>query len=392
MNILQLCRIPTYPPQNGAAVRVSKTTEKLAELGDVWFAAPPGDAGESPEWLRRINLRTSYLTRSALRNEAWLASFLVRENHLLGRQLTNAVVSAVSERGVAADVVVAEFPQLSRAARILADAHDAKLLVNKHNAAYEILETFLEQRPIPKAVSRRAVSNLRSFERETVAAADVTVFQSTADRERFEDVAGTKTRVIPNGCEYEQIRSGGNPDGVARQLQVKRDSVICVFVGSYRYGPNQRAASIIMNKLAPSLPDIEFVLVGRDPPESTRENVYTPGYVDDLAGVLHLADVGLCPLFSGSGTKLKMFDYFAAGLPVIATPVSIQGIPVEAGESVVVRETVTEIREAVERLVESPSFREKLGRNSQQIAANHSWPSLMREYEDIVTDLLALNP
>lgn len=388
MNILQLCRIPVYPAQNGAAVRVQKTAEKLTEFGDLWFAAPPSDRAEPPAQITRIELDTPFLTRRMLRNEGWLALFAWSEKHPLSRLQTDAIMSAVGGYDVAFDVIVAEFPQVTGAALELAASHGAKLLLNKHNAAYEILDAFLDQRPVPTVIRDRAVTNLRDFEYRTVAASDVVVFQSVVDRDRFADL-GTVTKVIPNGCDYEAIRSGGNPRDLADRLGIDRDSFVCVFVGSYSYEPNRAAARLIADVLAPAFPDVEFLLVGRSPPETARSNVHAPGYVEDLAGALRLADIALCPLFAGSGTKLKMLDYFAAGLPVVSTSIGIQGLPVEDGRHVLVQDSIAEFEQAIERLKNSPRLRTRLARRVRGIAADHAWPTLMAEYEDVFEHVLA---
>ncbi len=57
-------------------------------------------------------------------------------------------------------------------------------------------------------------------------------------------------------------------------------------------------------------------------------NVRVTGTLDDAARREYLgaADVAVNPMFSGSGTNIKMFDFMAAGLPVISTPTGARGI------------------------------------------------------------------
>jgi glycosyltransferase involved in cell wall biosynthesis len=383
MEILQLSRGSVYPPSNGEEVRVWKTAEKLMELGSLWVAAPSGEDGPPPGSLNTVALETPLLTKGLLRNECWLGLSLLGQPHPLGRALTRRVVSTVERRGVDPDVVVAEFPQVTEAAFRLGELHDADVLLNKHNAVAEILDSFLKRRPVPAGVRRRAVRNLKAFERRTIEAADVTVFQSAADAERFDCTGARDATIIPNGCEYQSISSGGNPDAVAERLGLDPDAFVCVFVGSFGYAPNREAARLVRDELAPAFPGLEFLLVGRDPPTVGRSNVHAPGFVEDLAGVLSLADIGLCPLFTGSGTKLKMLDYFAAGLPVVSTSVGVQGLPVADGEDVLVYDSVEGFREGIRRLVEAPETRRRLGHNCRPIGRAHSWEQLMARYEPV---------
>jgi glycosyltransferase involved in cell wall biosynthesis len=305
--------------------------------------------------------------------------------------LRDSIVDAV-EAGtddVTFDVVVCEVPQVADAAFELADDHHARVLMNKHNADHMVLEGFLEERGAPGVVRERAVGNFRSFEQRGIAAADVTVFQSEDDMERFGVSAGPDSFVIPNGCDFEWIRDGGDPERAARECGVSLDAFSCVFLGSYDYAPNRRAASVIDEQIAPEFPDVQFLLVGRDPPTVSGDNVVTPGYVDDLPGTLGLADVALCPLFSGSGTKLKMLDYFAAGLPVVTTPVGAQGLDVEHERDALIYEDADGMRRGIERLQSSEELRTRLSEAGREIGVRHSWETLMQGYEDVFRALEA---
>ncbi|MBE9014313.1 glycosyltransferase, partial [Pseudanabaenaceae cyanobacterium LEGE 13415] len=67
-----------------------------------------------------------------------------------------------------------------------------------------------------------------------------------------------------------------------------------------------------------------------------------------------ISDVALNPVTFGSGTNLKMLEYFAAGIPVISTPAGIRGLGVEHGKHCIVAE-VEQFGEAINKLrSESP--------------------------------------
>ncbi|WP_434530796.1 glycosyltransferase family 4 protein [Haloarcula sp. NS06] len=377
-----------YQPQNGAEVRLWKTAQKMTELGDLWVAAP--HCNEQPsndiEW---IDLTSPLFTWQPIWNDLWTGLFLFHERHPLRKLLTRALVTKVNSRDITFDVIICEFPQVTDAAVQLSAQHDAAMLLNKHNAAHTILDGYLRERSVPKHLRHRAVENLYSFEQQAIRAADVTVFQSENDQTLFEEMAGVETFVIPNGCDFQWIRSGGNPEQAARECGVGEDTFTCVFLGSYDYAPNKRAAKVIINEIAPKFDDINFLLIGRNPPSTSVSNVYTPGYVDELPGVLQLADVALCPLFSGSGTKLKMLDYLAAGLPIITTPVGAQGLTVENGKEVLIYEDADGFVSGIKRLRSSNELRRRLATAGSEIASHHSWDSLMDQYDkvfEVITD------
>jgi glycosyltransferase involved in cell wall biosynthesis len=55
--------------------------------------------------------------------------------------------------------------------------------------------------------------------------------------------------------------------------------------------------------------------------------------------VLSVADLALNPVATGSGTNLKMLDYFAAGTPVVSTPFGARGLGVNPGEHYMIGES-----------------------------------------------------
>jgi glycosyltransferase involved in cell wall biosynthesis len=89
--------------------------------------------------------------------------------------------------------------------------------------------------------------------------------------------------------------------------------------------------------MAALAPDVVFVVVGSVcyafPPRSAPSNVLMLGEVDDVTRnlVLGFCDVALNPVEHGTGTNLKMLDFFAAGIPVVSTRTGARGIGVEDG-------------------------------------------------------------
>lgn len=105
----------------------------------------------------------------------------------------------------------------------------------------------------------------------------------------------------------------------------------CVFVGNMPYAPNRRAAIRIIERIAPKMPDFTFLIIGRESEALVgrvrSHNVRLLGPVADLSAAFGDAAVGLAPLEIGSGIKIKVITYLAAGMPVIATEVALRGFP-----------------------------------------------------------------
>ncbi|USZ69749.1 glycosyltransferase family 4 protein (plasmid) [Halorussus salilacus] len=387
--ILQLHRGEIHPPSNGEEVRIWETAKKFAEYGSVWLAHPDGDGSDLHPGVKGVGTDNPFLNYKTTRIYAWNATFGLAADNGLDRLQAGRTVRTLDRLDAEFDVVCCESPQMLRAGRRLAARYDAKLLLNKHNAMYDLLDQQLGLRPVPSSLRQRAVKNLRRFEQWGIDAADAVVFQSEDDATRFRLPDDAVVEVIPNGTDFDHIDSGGDPGAVREEFGLDGSETVCLYVGAFDYDPNEVAAEVIADELAPALPDIEFLLVGRNPPSVDRENVHTPGFVDDLPGTLSLADIAICPLTLGSGTKLKMLDYLAAGLPIVTTEVGAQGLPLEDGETALIRDSWNGFVEAIERLEASESLRDTLSSNAQVLGREYSWDSLLERYDPVIAELLS---
>lgn len=386
-DLLQLHRGPVYPPSNGEETRIWKTAEKLSERATVWLAHPCDPQRNLPGDIRPIDLENPLLNHKATRIYLWNALLGVGGDNWFERVQTRLTVRHVLNTVPPVEAVFCESPQVLRAGTRIANELNASLVLNKHNAMYQLLDQQLNSRSIPGPIRRRAVDNLRRLEQRGIDAADAVVYQSEDDVRCFSHTSETSVRTIPNGCDFDNINGGGNPVQVSEELGIDRSRTICIFVGAYDYEPNAKAAEVITDRIAPSLPEIEFLLVGRDPPTSTPTNVHAPGYVSDLPGALSLADIALCPLTMGSGTKLKMLDYLAAGLPIVTTPVGAQGLPIEDGKTALVREDLAGIVGGIRELEESDELASRLSINAKKLGRQYSWERLLSDYDELLDEL-----
>ena len=182
----------------------------------------------------------------------------------------------------------------------------------------------------------------RELLREVVAAeyqvgsrADLVLACSAEDKQMFHRICEwplSKQRVLPNGVMTGSIAVPTSAQRVAAKAAVGLDSnkLVAIFIGS-PYGPNVEAARFIAEQLAPAMPGLVFVIaggVGSVLPSLAPSNVVCTGQLEEVDKVrwLTASDIGINPMFSGSGTNIKMFDLMAAGLPVVTTAIGARGI------------------------------------------------------------------
>jgi glycosyltransferase involved in cell wall biosynthesis len=113
-----------------------------------------------------------------------------------------------------------------------------------------------------------------------------------------------------------------------------------VFIGSFGHPPNLDAALWMIRQIWPRIaaacPGARLVIIGANPSEELKalqsERVVIAGYVKDLSVTLEQARVFVAPLRYGAGAKGKIVTAMAHGLPVVGTPVAIEGMPSDIKE------------------------------------------------------------
>jgi len=148
------------------------------------------------------------------------------------------------------------------------------------------------------------------------------------------------------------------------------DEEAIVFSGNMEYHPNLAGVRFFRSQIWPLLrerwPALVWRLVGRNPAAIRRHVEGDPrisiiGPVDDAVTELARARVAVVPLLAGSGTRLKILEAWAAGLPVVSTTIGAEGLPVRHGETVLLADEPRAFADAVTRLLECTSLRRGLG-------------------------------
>jgi glycosyltransferase involved in cell wall biosynthesis len=165
-----------------------------------------------------------------------------------------------------------------------------------------------------------------------------------------------------------------------------------VFLGNLGYGPNVDALVWFDEAVRPELErlgvHLELTVVG---PGVTDELVARfpafrfRGFVPDLVEELQSHDVALVPLRVGGGTKLKVLDLLAAGLPVVTTSVGAEGLNVRDGEHVLIADAPDTFAAAVARLLDEPLVARDLGCNgSRRVRESYSWGAVQAVAVDLI--------
>src|SRR5262249_10111970 len=138
-----------------------------------------------------------------------------------------------------------------------------------------------------------------------------------------------------------------------------RDPRRILFLGSLDWRPNLDAVRQLLDRIFPCVRALESLarleIVGRHPPEWLRRRCAAePGV--GLEGVVadgrpHLPRGGMLvvPLRMGGGSRLKILEALACGVPVVSTVVGAEGLHLEPGRHLCVVPTINEMAAAIMR-------------------------------------------
>jgi glycosyltransferase involved in cell wall biosynthesis len=122
------------------------------------------------------------------------------------------------------------------------------------------------------------------------------------------------------------------------------------------------------------VPGARLVIAGSNPEQlrscrrSNDPSVTLRGFVDDLAALHALTRVVCCPIFYGSGTRIKIIEAAAHGRAIVSTPPGAEGLEFENGTEIVLRDGVASLAEECIRLLQDPVAAERLGAAARQRA------------------------
>lgn len=326
---------PVWPPMGGGQARVFQLYKALTSSFDIDIVSLGSTAERQGEREIAPGLIEIRVPKSAqhLLYEQKLAATVgdLPVGDIAAQLLADLTPDYGNALGISAltsDAVIACHPYLI--GQIKAEAGDRPLWYEAQDVELELKTALLPH----NAAGERLLQEVKSVEGQCWRTARHVFACAERDLDKLGSLYGpTRAALheVPNGVALDEIAF----TSPARRRELKRKAGLdgrstALFMGSW-HGPNLEAVEDILVAAA-HLPATQFIVVGSAGlPFRERvlpANVHLLGQVDAHIRdeLLAVADVALNPMRSGSGTNLKMLDYFAAGIPVISTGFGARGL------------------------------------------------------------------
>lgn len=392
MRILWLGHNLAYPPKGGPLQRnynlmreAAKSHEVHALVFDQPASRPPGVTPQdcvtalsnfcaSVEW---VSLPKEYFGARYVRAFGGLVTGEPYEFRWLRSSEMAHRLRSLANR-VQFDVVHADTLGLSPYVSLVPDA--GKVL-NHHDIESALVQrrALSENRLIWRTFWSREAAHLLAAERRWCPTFHVNMVVSDDEGQLVRPSCGeSEICVVPNGVDIRYFSPRPDPGG-------KR----LLFCGRLDQLANKGAITYFFNSIWPELSvrvkGIEIDVVGKNPPPwllelSQRDpRVHVPGFVDDVRPYFMKATVFVCPITDGGGTRLKILDALAMGMPIVSTTFAASGLALADGQHLVIADTSDSFTEQVIRLLSDKSLRQRLSQGGCDfVSQTFSWDTIGR--------------
>jgi glycosyltransferase involved in cell wall biosynthesis len=265
------------------------------------------------------------------------------------------------------------------------NSQGARLSLGHHN---------IESHMLHRRASRQTVAALRhyfaleagrleTYEREVCPQVDLNITCSDLDSERLAMLTRAPLIVtVENGVDIAPVQPASPVRQAGRLL----------FVGTMNWYPNADAMRFFLAEVWPGLtavcPDVSLDIIGNAPPRDIARagehdrRIRVHGFVDDIQPYLDRAGLYICPIRDGGGTKLKVLEAFAAGIPMVAHPLACEGIPAIDRTHVWFAESAADFKDAIVNLLHDEHERSRLARAARHLVEQrYGFPSIGQQLQ-----------
>lgn len=390
MHILWIKTELLHPVDKGGKIRTYQMLRALAKEHQVTYLCLD-DGLAAPDALQRAQ---EYATRTVVvpfapPTKGSLGFFKALAHNLysrlpyaIARYKSAALRARIDELAPDVDLIVCDF--LAPAINVPAPLYGRTVLF-QHN-----VEAMIWQRhaSVPQNALRRAYMQLQwrrmlDFEAAACRRFAHVVAVSEADAAVFRrDYGVTSVSDVATGVDLVYFSPTPGISRGTREL---------VFVGSMDWMPNDEGirwfASEVFPLIQQQIADAKLTVVGRSPSAGLRDAaaanraIEVTGTVPDVRPYLERAALSIVPLRIGGGTRLKIYEAMALGVPIVSTTIGAEGLPVRDGEHLRLADTPQAQAATLVDLLRRPDEAQRLAINARRYVERHcSWEAVSAQF------------
>ena len=261
--------------------------------------------------------------------------------------------------------------------------NSVKTVMFTHNVEQHIIEYYAKQdRSFCKSfIWRSQFKKMKRFEDDSLRYYDRIISVSEYDTDYFQSLdANFDVKTIATGVDTNYFK-----------YAAPNFSKVIIFVGSMDYPANIDGVNWFLKNVWENIKnpytESRMKIIGRYPPQhlisrfSSDKKITFTGRVDDIYQESTGAGIFILPLRIGSGTRIKVFEALAMGIPVVSTTLGVKGLPVRDGIHFLRADTAQEFTDAIHTLFSEPEQCLRLSRQGRELVENnYTWEKIAESF------------
>lgn len=377
-------------PFGGGEIRINKLYSELSKTYNVLLLCLNNQNNIKSTWITNSFLEISFpKTKEHLKEENkinaqyWVSSTDIVNSYMIA---TNELfINAVAAMAPISDVTVLCHPYMYESINGL----KCKYLIHE-SLNHELL---LKKELLSKHPSvDKLIHQTEKIELLSCVESDLIISVSDTDHEGLQSYDNTKNLdivTIKNGVEI--VNDKLFEKEFTNIKTMFKGHAVVLFIGS-AHMPNIESAKYILETLALTMSNYYFIIIGSvcDAVIGGKipSNVLLFGKLEnDYKNVLFsIADIAINPMFGGSGSNLKLAEYFAWGLPTITTTFGMRGYDIQDKKEALICD-ISDFPKNIHKLENDKELSKNLGLNAfEYVQSSVEWSVLGKQYRDLLDD------
>ncbi len=262
-------------------------------------------------------------------------------------------------------------------------------LMSEHNVESRLILATYQHLPAAfKPYTWLDTKRYQRWEKTALQAATRVAAVTSSDAEVMSALAGKAVDVVINGVDVTYY-ANVMPDYVAKRV---------LFVGNMEYPPNLDAVTLTVEQVMSAVwqhePTARLAVCGYGMPKEWPQRWPDPriewrGFVPDIREAQQSASVFVVALREGGGSKLKVLEAMAAGLPIVSTPQGVSGLQATAEQDYLCANDMSGLASGVLQLLQQPDKASRIGENGRSyVRSQHDWSVAADQLEAIYQELV----
>ena len=252
---------------------------------------------------------------------------------------------------------ISKYKHLNNNVKVMNFTDSPQIILNSFNSLeYIAAPDYVKNIVKGKLKKKYLAHNMREFDR-LLELSDVILVPTMADKaDIVKRMSVTRNRIFVTP----PIMMKSLPKSKKAPQSVKK----AIFIGAAGFQPNEESISTIREIIAPAVPKVKFIVVGKGLRKQKVGNFEILGEITDIESVLKTCDLCVAPIMQRCGIKQKVFTCLSHGIPVLGTPGAFDGYAVKDRINALVEINVKNFPNRIRELQKNQKLLKKITENT----------------------------